>query len=57
MKKPTRDEIRRMCTSKRRYPSQAAALDAALLAGVQRERKAYCCPVCGQWHLTTSFSR
>jgi hypothetical protein len=42
-----------MCTRKRRYSSQGDALDAALLAGVERQRKAYLCPICGHWHLNT----
>lgn len=54
MKKPTRDERHRMCTGKRRYRSQGDALDAALLAGVERRRKAYHCALCGHWHLTSS---
>jgi hypothetical protein len=54
MKKPTHDERRRMCTGKRRYRTQADALDAALLAGVARHRKAYLCPLCRQWHLTSA---
>lgn len=54
MKKPTRDERDRMCTSKRRYRTQADALDAALLAGATRERAAYLCPLCGKWHLTSA---
>src|SRR4051794_29231633 len=49
MKKPTREERERMCTRKRRYRTEADALDAALLAGVERRRKAYRCLVCGQW--------
>lgn len=53
MKKRTLDERRRMCTSKRRYRSQGDALDAALLAGVERRRSAYRCPLCGCWHLTS----
>jgi len=48
------DEARlRACGRKRRYRSQGDALDAALLAGVERERSAYRCGYCGQWHLTT----
>lgn len=48
------DEARhRACGRKRRYRSQGDALDAALLAGVERERAAYRCAYCGQWHLTT----
>lgn len=53
MKKPTREEVRRRCTSKRRYHSQGDALDAALLAGSERRRKAYLCPLCSHWHLTS----
>lgn len=48
------DEARHQaCGRKRRYRSQGDALDAALLAGVERERAAYRCRYCGQWHLTT----
>lgn len=53
LKKPTHDERRRMCTGKRRYQTQGDALDAALLAGVARRRKAYLCALCRQWHLTS----
>jgi hypothetical protein len=53
MKKPTREERQRMCTTKRRYRSQGDALEAAALAGVERRRKAYLCPLCRQWHLTS----
>lgn len=53
MKKPTPDERHRACTGKRRYRSQGDALDAALLAGVERQRSAYRCELCGQWHLTS----
>ena len=41
------------CRGKRRYRTQGDALDAAMLAGVERERRAYVCPWCGRWHLTT----
>jgi hypothetical protein len=54
MKKPTADERHRMCTRKRRYRSQADALDAAVVLGVQRERVAYQCPICGHWHLASA---
>jgi len=54
MKKPTRDETQRMCTGKRRYPSQGEALNAALIAGVERRRKAYRCTLCRHWHLTSA---
>ncbi len=53
MKKPTADEKRHRCTRKRRYRSEGAALDAALVAGVARQRKAYRCPLCGHWHLAS----
>ncbi len=49
-----REERERMCTRKRRYSSQGDALDAALLAGVERNREAYFCPICRQWHLTSA---
>jgi len=54
MKKPTPDQQRRSCTRKRRYRTQGDALDAALIAGVERERTAYLCPICRHWHLATS---
>lgn len=57
MKKPTRDEQWRMCTRKRRYRTEADALDAACLLGLQRQRKAYRCPICGQWHLASTSER
>jgi len=41
------------CRGKRRYRTQGDALEAAMLAGVERKRRAYVCPWCGQWHLTT----
>jgi hypothetical protein len=53
-KRPPSEDHRRSCTRKRRYRSQGDALDAALLAGVERERIAYQCPVCGHWHLSTA---
>lgn len=53
-KRPTREERERMCTRKRRYRSQGEALDAAAVAGVERRRKAYRCPICGHWHLTSA---
>lgn len=54
VKKPNREERQRMCTGKRRYRSQGDALDAAAIAGVERKRSAYLCPLCRQWHLTSS---
>ncbi|MBI2511436.1 MAG: hypothetical protein HYV96_05620 [Opitutae bacterium] len=54
MKKPSPEQRQRMCTRKRRYRTQADALDAALLAGVARQRDAYRCPLCGFWHLTST---
>ncbi|AOS43229.1 hypothetical protein Verru16b_00272 [Lacunisphaera limnophila] len=53
MKKPTAEERKRRCTGKRRYRTQGDALDAALLAGVERTRSAYPCTLCGHWHLTS----
>jgi hypothetical protein len=53
MKKPTHEERQRMCVRKRRYRTQADALDAALLLGLARRRKAYLCPLCHHWHLTS----
>ena len=53
MKKPTKDERMHRCARKRRYRTQGDALDAALLAGVERQRTAYRCPLCGHWHLAT----
>ncbi len=53
MKKPTRDTQKRMCTGKRRYRTQGDALDAAMVAGVERQRSAYHCQLCGSWHLTS----
>ena len=57
MKRPTHDERHQTCTRKRRYRTQADALDVALLAGVERQRTAYSCPLCGQWHLATKLGR
>lgn len=54
MKKPTADERRQRCSRKRRYRSQGDALDAAVCAGVARERTAYRCPLCGFWHLASA---
>lgn len=54
MKKPTREEQWRMCTRKRRYKSQADALDAVALLGLERQRKPYLCPICRHWHLSSS---
>ncbi len=54
MKKPTADERKRQCTSKRRYATQGDALDAAVIAGVGNRRTAYHCVLCGKWHLTSA---
>lgn len=43
-----------MCTGKRRYNTQGDALDAAALLGLERQRKAYPCLLCGKWHLTST---
>jgi hypothetical protein len=53
VKEPSREERQLRCFRKRRYRSQGDALDAALVAGVERQRKAYLCPYCKLWHLTT----
>jgi hypothetical protein len=53
MRKPTTEERKHMCTGKRRYRTQGDALDAALLAGVERQRIAYHCALCKHWHLTS----
>jgi hypothetical protein len=53
MKKPTPDLKQRMCTGKRRYRTQGDALDAAMLVGVERQRTAYRCKICGHWHLAS----
>ncbi len=53
MRRPSVEQRRRMCTGKRRYRTQGDALDAALLAGVERGRTAYRCSLCGCWHLTS----
>jgi hypothetical protein len=47
------DSLSRMCTGKRRYATQADALDAAALLGLERVRQAYRCAACGKWHLTS----
>jgi len=54
MKKPTRDERQRMCVRKRRYRTQGDALDAAQVLGLARQRHAYLCPLCRQWHLAST---
>jgi hypothetical protein len=53
MKKYPQAARRRMCIGKRRYPTEGDALNAALVAGVERRRKAYLCPLCHRWHLTS----
>ena len=53
MKNPTAEERKHRCTRKRRYRSQGDALDAAMVAGVARERTAYRCALCGFWHLAS----
>lgn len=53
MKKPAQEERQLRCARKRRYRTQGDALDAALLAGVERQRTAYLCPLCRHWHLTS----
>jgi hypothetical protein len=53
VKKPTEEQKRRQCTGKRRYRTQGDALDAAMIIGIERQRSAYLCPLCGHWHLTS----
>jgi hypothetical protein len=53
MKRSRRSVQPAPCRGKRRYRTQGDALDAAMLAGVERQRRAYACPWCGHWHLTT----
>lgn len=57
MKKPTREEKKSRCGSKRRYRSQGDALDAAALLGLERQRTAYLCPLCTRWHLASGHAR
>jgi hypothetical protein len=57
MKRPTSEERQHACGRKRRYATQGDALDAALLAGLERQRSAYLCPLCGRWHLATKMPR
>lgn len=54
MKKPTKDERRHACTRKRRYRTQGEALDAAAILGLERQRTAYRCALCQQWHLASN---
>jgi hypothetical protein len=57
MKQPKPEERALRCFRKRRYKTQGDALDAALCAGVERQRRAYLCVECRQWHLTTAVAR
>jgi hypothetical protein len=54
MKRPKPEDRALRCYRKRRYRTQGDALDAAMVAGVERRRRAYACPECGHWHLTTA---
>jgi len=54
VKEPTKTERQLRCFRKRRYRSQGDALDAAMIAGVERQRRAYLCQYCKMWHLTTT---
>jgi hypothetical protein len=56
MKEPRRAERELRCFRKRRYKSQGDALDAAMVAGVERHRKAYLCTYCRHWHLTSAMA-
>lgn len=53
MKRSRRSVQPAPCRGKRRYRTQGDALDAAMIVGVERQRRAYHCPWCGNWHLTT----
>jgi hypothetical protein len=53
MKKPTREEHFERCGRKRRYRTEADALQAAGLLGLESERTAYACDLCGRWHLAS----
>ncbi len=55
MKRPTAEQRQSMCTGKRRYRSQGEALNAAAVAGVERYRTAYLCPLCQLWHLSSKM--
>lgn len=57
MKKLSCDQRHRMCIRKRRYRTEADALDAALLTTSKWGASAYRCTVCGQWHLTSQGPR
>lgn len=57
MKKPTADERHQMCTRKRRYRTEADALEAAFLATGIHRASAYRCPLCGSWHVTSGSIR
>jgi hypothetical protein len=57
MKTPSPRDRELRCFRKRRYRSQGDALDAAMVAGVERQRRAYLCTYCGHWHLTTAPGR
>lgn len=50
------DQRRRMCSGKRRYPSEARAMNTAIRA-LHREQatglRVYRCPVCDGYHLTS----
>ncbi len=52
-RRPLREDRERMCTRKRRYASAADALDAVRILGLERQRQAYHCSLCGKWHLTS----
>ena len=43
-----------MCARKRRYATQGEALTAAAILGLERQRKAYLCPLCNRWHLASA---
>ncbi len=51
--KPADETTRRMCTSKRRYKTETSALTAAARLCRLGPQRAYPCPNCAGWHLTT----
>jgi hypothetical protein len=51
---PVDEAKKRMCTSKRHYKSQTKALVAAVRLARLGPQRAYRCPHCKRWHLTTS---
>lgn len=58
MKRPsnmTPEQIKRMCTNKKAYPTWERALKATLASSKKFGPMGmpYKCPVCGKWHVTS----